>query len=469
MPQGFPEIPETITVRLGAPDEPAQNVTLPFLDYVMNVASSEIYPTWPEEAIRANIYAQISFALNRIYTRYYRSRGYDFDITNSTQFDQYFVNGRDIFENIQTIASELFNDYIRRQGSVEPLFAQYCNGTTVTCDGLSQWGSVRRAEMGDTPYDILTYYYGDDIDIVFNAPNATPNATPPPTAPLRIGSTGDYVRLLQIQLNRISDNYPSIPKISSPDGIFSFDTEAAVRRFQEVFNLTPDGVVGPATWNTVQRIYTAVKRLNSLNSEGISLSDITQQYEGALTLGDTGNAVYNLQYFLSTLAAYYPTIPAVAIDGVFGESTRDAVISAQKTFGLTPDGLVGEDTWNTISNAYQGIINQISPQFTDGNILPYPGVPLREGDESEFVRVLQEYLNFISQSIPEIPPVNPTGYFGPQTRASVIAFQNLYGIAAPVAGQVGAQTWNEIANLYSDLYIGGRLSDGQYPGAPVGE
>ena len=136
MATGLPIIPESITVHLGEPDQPAPNVTVPFLDYVMNVASSEIYPTWPEEAIRANMYAQISFALNRVYTEYYRSRGYDFDITNSTRYDQYFVNGRDIFENIQRIAGDIFNDYIRRQGSVEPLFAQYCNGTTVTCDGL---------------------------------------------------------------------------------------------------------------------------------------------------------------------------------------------------------------------------------------------------------------------------------------------------------------------------------------------
>ena len=137
MATGLPIIPETITVHLGEPDQEAPNVTVPFLDYVLNVASSEIYPTWPEEAIRANMYAQIAYALNRIYTEYYRSRGYDFDITNSTRFDQYFVNGRDVFENIQRIGGEVFNDYIRRQGTVEPLFAQYCNGTTVTCDGLS--------------------------------------------------------------------------------------------------------------------------------------------------------------------------------------------------------------------------------------------------------------------------------------------------------------------------------------------
>lgn len=138
-----------ITVHLGPPDSAAQNVTVPFQDYIKNVASSEIYPTWPENALRANIYAQISFALNRIYTEYYRSRGYDFDITNSTAIDQSFVNGREIFENIGYIVDEIYTDYIRRQGFVEPLFAQYCNGTTVTCAGLSQWGTVDLAERGD--------------------------------------------------------------------------------------------------------------------------------------------------------------------------------------------------------------------------------------------------------------------------------------------------------------------------------
>ncbi|MBR6709015.1 MAG: spore cortex-lytic protein, partial [Clostridia bacterium] len=151
MPQ-LPYIPETVTVHLGAPDTNAPNITVSFPDYIKNVASSEIYPTWPENAIRANIYAQISYALNRIYTEYYRSRGYDFDITNSTAVDQSFVNGRDIFENISQIVDEIFNQYLRRQGAVEPLFAQYCNGTTVTCPGLSQWGTVELANRGYTPY-----------------------------------------------------------------------------------------------------------------------------------------------------------------------------------------------------------------------------------------------------------------------------------------------------------------------------
>ena len=167
---GFPFIPENITVHLGPPDNPAQNVTLPFADYIKNVASSEIYPTWPESAIRANILAQISFALNRVYSEYYRSRGYDFDITNSTAYDQSFVNGRDVFENISAIVDDIFNDYIVRDGSVEPLFATYCDGDKVLCEGLSQWGSVALANSGLGPFQILENYYGNNISLVNDAP-----------------------------------------------------------------------------------------------------------------------------------------------------------------------------------------------------------------------------------------------------------------------------------------------------------
>ena len=462
---GLPYIPDTITVHLGRPEQNARNVTLPFLDYVANVASSEIYPTWPEEAIRANMYAQISFALNRVYTEYYRSRGYDFDITNSTRYDQYFVNGRDIFENIQRIAGDIFNDYIRRQGAVEPLFAQYCNGTTVTCDGLSQWGSVSLAESGFTPYRILTNYYGSDIDIIQNAPvgGVMPSA---PTEPLRFNSAGGEVRQLQIRLNRISDNYPNIPKIPYPNGIFGFETEEAVKAFQRIFNLTDDGVVGNATWYAIQRIYTAVKRLNSLNSEGLRYSEVDRQFPETLSLGDQNTGVALLQYYLDFLSAYYDSIPPLESDGIFGESTRNAVYAAQAVFGLPVDGVVGEQTWNAIVDAYYGIVRRIPVSYVEGNTIPFGGEVLRQGSESESVRVLQSYLDFIAGYFPEIPAVTPTGYFGPRTEASVRAFQEVVGL--PVSGIVNAVTWGEITDLYSDLYIGSRLNEGQYPGSPVG-
>ena len=461
-----PIIPETITVHLGAPGTPAQNVTLPFLDYITNVASSEIYPTWPENAIRANMYAQISFALNRIYTQYYRSRGYDFDITNSTTIDQSFVNGRDIFDNIREIAGEIFDSYVRRRGSIEPLFTAYCDGVEVSCDGLSQWGSVDLANRGLSPYEILTTYYGDDIDIVTDVPVAGLTAAVP-QFPLRVGNVGDDVRTVQIRLNRIAQNYPAIPKIVQTDGIFVEDTEAAVRAFQEIFNLTPDGVVGRATWYEIQAIYAGVKRLNELDSEGIRLEEVTKQFPAVLREGDSGTGVLSLQYYLSFLAAYYNTIPAVSIDGTFGPATRAAVIDLQSTFGLAPDGVVGPETWETMYRAYLGIVGTVPEEFTVSGAIPFPGVVLRQGADSPAVRVLQEYLNRISQAYPSIPSVTPTGYFGNQTEAAVRAFRAEFGL--PASGAVDAIAWTAIADLYADLVASDSLQDGQYPGFAVGE
>ncbi len=465
MNAALPYIPSTITVHLGAPNQSAQNVTLPFVEYIANVASSEIYPTWPENAIRANIYAQISFALNRIYTEYYRVRGYDFDITNNTAYDQYFVKDRDLFENITQIVNELFDSYIVRQGSVEPLFAQYCNGTTVTCPGLSQWGTVNLANEGYTPYEILQYYYGDDINIVTDTPVMDITSSLPDRL-LRLGTAGDDVRQIQIRLNRISDNYPSIPKIALPDGVFSFDTEEAVKRFQEVFSLPADGIVGKSTWYAIQFIYNAVKRLNELDSEGIRLSDVTQQYAGELSQGTTGNEVENVQFLLSYLAEFYNTIPPVAIDGIYGPATTSAVSALQRTFDLPITGTVDFDTWDVLYRTYLGLVETIPLQYVEGNVLPYPGIPLRLGSEADAVRVLQEYLRYIAGFDGRVPAPNVTGYFGTQTRDAVIAFQNLAGI--PPTGTVAAITWDAITDLYSDLYNGSRLNDGQYPGYEIG-
>ncbi|MBE6584515.1 MAG: spore cortex-lytic protein [Ruminococcaceae bacterium] len=461
-----PIIPEFITVHLGAPDSDAPNVTVPFVDYISNVASSEIYPTWPESAIRANVYAQTSFALNRIYTEYYRSRGYDFDITNSISIDQSFVEGRDVFENVQSITRELFNDYIRRRGSVEPLYAQYCDGIEVVCEGLSQWGSLELAEQGLSPYEILTYYYGDNIDIVTDAPVANISASVP-AFPLSLGSTGDDVRTLQIRLNRISDNFSAIPKISAPFGVFSYDTEEAVKDFQRAFNLSADGIVGSSTWYTIQKIYNSVKRLNDLDSEGISLEEITKQFPEVLREGDRNLGVTSLQYYLDYLSAFYGAIPPTSIDGVFGADTASSVRAAQTVFGLEPDGVVGESTWNAIYDAYLGIVSTIPLQYVEGNTVPFPGVFLRVGVESDEVRLLQEYLNYISNFYSEIPSVSPTGYFGSRTNEAVIAFQNLYGL--PATGIVGPVVWNKITTLYSDLYNGNRLGDDQFPGFNVGQ
>ena len=253
----LPTIPETIVVHLGSQDEEAPNIEVGFIDYIANVASHELYPTWPESALIANVIAQITFALNRVYTEYYRSRGYNFDITATPQMDQAYDQGGSVYENLEKIAEEYFNSYIRREGSVAPLFAAYCDGVNTLCQGLSQTGSVELANQGFTPLEILRYYYGEDLEFVPNVSISTPQDTAPDTL-LRLGSSGNSVYILQRRLNRISANYPSIPKIYPEDGIFGVETENAVREFQKVFGLTVDGIVGDATWFEVREKFNAV-------------------------------------------------------------------------------------------------------------------------------------------------------------------------------------------------------------------
>ena len=354
-PTVIPFVPQQITVHLGSPSSNAPNVTVSFADYVKNVASSEIYPTWDISALRANILAITSFALNRVYTEFYPSRGYDFDITNNTAFDQAFVNGRSYFSTISRLVDELFNDYLRRPGFVEPLAAKFCNGTTVTCEGLSQWGSQNLANQGLSDVQILRSYYGN-VEIVNNAP-IRGNTNSYPGTPLRRGSTGSYVVIIQTELNRIAQNYPAIPKIPTVDGIFGSRTEASVRAFQQIFGLEDDGIVGKATWYELVRIYVAVNRLAELRSQGQQFYSINWEYPNGLTVGSRGDKVRHLQYMLAVLAAYINEIPTIAVDGIYGSETENAVLAAQRWFGLPQTGVVDAATWDEIYDQFSGIEN----------------------------------------------------------------------------------------------------------------
>ena len=371
-----PYIPDFITVHLGAPDEPAENVIVSFPDYIKNVASSEIYPTWSEDAIYANIYAQISYALNRVYTEYYRSRGYDFNITSSTAYDQKFIKGRNIFENIDRIVDSIFTSYIRRQGFVEPLAAKYCNGTTVTCEGLSQWGSEELAQQGYSYIDILKYYYGDNIEIVTNAPIAGIVSLYPGRA-YKLGDTGGSVTLIQQFLNEISGDYPLIPKIDPVDGVFGEDTENAVTVFQEIFNLTPDGIVGEATWNKMVLLYVAIRNLSELVSEGQMYVGTDLQFPESVSVGSTGPRVSSLQYFLLIISKFDQRVPSVPVTGEFGQLTFNAIKQFQSAYNLPVTGVVDEVTWNVIYDTYTAIINVVlrngSFQREGVNETQYPG------------------------------------------------------------------------------------------------
>ncbi len=362
----IPYIPQRITVHLGTPNSDAENVTVNFIDYVKNVASSEIYPTWDEDALKANILAITSFALNRVYTEFYRSRGYPYDITNSTAYDQYFVNGRSYFTSISRIVDTFFNDYLRRPGFVEPLAAKFCNGTTVTCEGLSQWGSQNLAKQGYSYTEILRSYYGS-VEIVNNAPIQNITASYPGTL-LRRGTAGPAVVTTQVMVNRISQNFPAIPKISSVDGIFGAQTEAAIRKFQEVFNLDSDGIVGRATWYALVRYYIAVTNMAELRSQGQKFYNNSWATTNPIDQGDRGIKVEHLQYMLAVLSQYIPEIPDVKVDGIFGPATRNAVIAAQRRFGLPMTGVVDYDTWDEIYDQFSGIEN-IS--WRDPTTFPY--------------------------------------------------------------------------------------------------
>lgn len=444
-----PVIPENITVHLGSPDSNAENVTVPYVDYIKNVASSEIYPTWPENSLRANIYAINTFALNRIYTEWYRSRGYDFDITNNTQFDQAFVPGREIFQNINDIVDDIFDEYVVRQGNIQPLFTQFCNGTTSNCNGLSQWGTVSLAEEGLTPYEILQNYYGNNISILTDTPVEAVGESYPGT-PLRLGDVYNEVKIIQTELNRISRNYPAIPKIRFENGSFGTDTEAAVRKFQEIFNLPVTGVVDKATWYRIKRYYNGVKQLAELISEGVTLEEATLPYQQiGLFPGMSGNEVRAVQYFLDVIAYFNDALSLIPITGVFDESTVQAVENFQRFYGLPVTGTVERPTWEVIRKIYIDTAASLPEGYEGERARIYPGYVLSEGMRSEDIRALQTYLTFISGTIPEIPSVPETGFYGPQTRDAVYTFQRLFNL--PISGSVGQTTWAAIASEYNAL------------------
>ncbi len=460
-----PIIPETIVVHLGSPSSDAMNVTESFPDYIKNVASSEIFPTWPDEAIKANVLAQISVALNRVYTEYYRSLGKDFDITSSPAYDQTYVYQRDIYDNISRIVDEVFDEYIRREGFVEPLFAQFCDGVEVKCDGLEQWGTVPLAEEGFDYFSILKNFYGNNIELVTDVPVQNVDGSAPPVS-IVLGDTGSEVELIQRKLNRISANFPGIPKIYPVDGFFGESTLEAVKKFQEVFGLTPDGIVGRATWYKIQFIYNGVKKLFELNSEGLRLQDINTSFGDSLKEGDSGEGVLALQYYLSYISLFVPTVSSVAYDGDFGPGTSQAVRSFQKTYGLAETGIVDRLTWDNIENVYYGLLREVDYSFREGEILPFPGRVLRLGIEGDDVRALQEYLNFISNTYTDIPKVTIDGSFGPGTARAVQAFMRRLGFPDDNE-RVTAQIWNAIANVYDDLYGGYIVNEGQYPGYEI--
>lgn len=429
-------IPKQITVHLGAPTASATNVTVGFQDYIANVASSEVYPTWPEEALRANILAQISLALNRIWTEWYPSRGYAFNITGSPSYDQAYVSGRTVFAVMEKLTAELFNTYVRRSGDQEPYFTEYCDGKLVTCPGMKQWGTVDRANEGKNALQILRYYYGDRVQLattnnIASIPSSWPGVT------LKRGSTGTSVSILQRQLSRIAKDYPAFGK-PEVTGTFDATTEQAVKNFQKQFSLTADGLVGKATWYKISFIYVSVKDLAELTSEGETATgtESSGSWPGVvLRRGSKGSDVEQVQFWLSELAQFNSALPDLTVDGSFGAATEKAVKIFQQEQGLTADGVVGQATWDALYAAWLDMQSDLGGTA-------WPGVVLRRGDTGMEVRLVQYWLRLASDNYSALSAVNVDGNFGAATEKAVTGFQSLFGLTAD--GLVGRTTWNKL-------------------------
>lgn len=440
----YPVVPNKITIHLGAPDAAAKNITVPFMDYISNVASSEIYPTWPRNALIANIYAIITFAMNRIYNEWYRSKGYNFDITSSPSYDQTYIENRATYENIDIIVEEIFNNYVVKKGQIQPLFTKYCDGRKTTCNGLSQWGTVTLANQGKTPLQILKYYYGNDVEIKYDAP-VKDIEEGYPGYEIKLGSAGNPVLAIQRDLRRIRQNYPAIPNITNTLGIYDKETEDAVKKFQEIFNLPVTGIVNKGTWYKIKYVYNSVKKLSDLYSEGITESEATFLYTDELKYGDTGIEVEYVHYFLDALAFLDKDIPRLQLNSVYNDNTITMVKAFQQKYNLPVTGNFKYSDWLVLQRAYDNILKSFPKEYQDYVDELYPDYFLVLGMSGEDVKRLQQFLLKICKYDKSIPGVRVNGIFDDLTNRSIKKLQKDYGFE--INGIVGPLLWKKIVEL----------------------
>ncbi|MBR3523475.1 MAG: peptidoglycan-binding protein [Bacilli bacterium] len=440
----YPVVPNNITIHLGAPDKYARDITVPFTDYIANVASSEIYPTWPRNALIANIYTIISFAMNRIYNEWYRSKGYNFDITSLPAYDQTYTENGSTYENISNIVGEIFNNYVVKGDQVQPYFTSYCDGRVTTCDGLSQWGTVTLANQGKSPLDILKYYYGNDIKIKYDAPvGDTKEGFPGDNVGL--GYAGNPVLAIQRDLKRIRKNYPAIPNITSTLGIYDEETENAVKKFQEIFDLPITGIVDKATWYKIKYVYNSVLKLADLYSEGLKEKDISFRYADELKYGDTGIEVEYIHYFLDALAFLDPDIPRLPTNSIYTNNTESMVKAFQQKYKLPVTGIFTYSDWTVLKNAYRNILKSFPKEYQNFIDDLYPDYFLTRGMSGVDVKRFQKYLLAICRYDKSIPGVRVNGNFDELTEKSVMKLQQDYGF--DINGIVGPLLWRKVVEL----------------------
>lgn len=477
-PRILPEvvIPNFITVHLGRPENPAANVRVPFLDYIKNVASHEIFDTWPEQTIVANVYCIVSLTLNRIFTEFYRKRGRNFDITNHTSIDQKYVHHGTIGSRISAVVDRIFNNYLAVVGHKEPFLALYNDGVVANIPGrLSQWGSFFDArDRGMNAWQIIRRYFSQNLELrqcdVFSGPLESW-----PGANLAMGSRGEHVRTMQRYLNRILGRYTNVI-INPVDGIFGQSTRNSVILFQQIYNLPQTGIIDRATWYQIGRLYAIEKALWEMNSEGIRIGIGTTPPTTIIREGSTGALVTELQFLLDFIGMYYNEIPFVAETSRFDRLTTTAVREFQRLFGLTTDGVVGPLTWRRLYEVFWGIVENApvpppAPPPTNPPGMPiYPGYVLRLGARGENVRLVQRAINRLSTAIPGLWRIPEDGVFGETTRDAIFTFQRIFGLS--IDGSVGPITWDRLMREYYDLQPGGQPPTPQpeippYPGTLI--
>ena len=300
------------------------------------------------------------------------------------------------------------------------------------------------AKQGLTPYEILQRYFGDNINIVFNAPvgDGTPSY---PGRPLTRGSVGEDVRTIQQQLERIRRNYPAIPRITEISNVFDQETEDAVRAFQRIFNLEEDGIVGKATWYKIKQIYNGVKQLSELSSEGLTIPEVQRRYAEELRLGDSGIDVRTVRFYLAFLGYFLPELPMISLSDDFDQELLDAVYTFQRVYGLPVDGVVDRETWNALQTAYQKVLAELPEDYRQFAGEVYPGRFLVRGDRGEQVALMQERLNQISREDETLPSLVVDGIFGPATQQAVLTLQRQLGFDP--TGAVGPVLWAQIITL----------------------
>ena len=439
----YPVVPNNITVHLGKPNEASRNITISFTDYIKNVASNELYPTWPKNALKANIYAIISFTMNRLYNEWYPSKGYNFDITSSSAYDQSFIENTIVYSNIIDIVDEIFDEYVVKKPQIQPYFTTYCDGRKTTCNGLSQWGTVTLANQNKTPIEILKYYYGNDIDI--KTASTSSSITTYPGYEIGLGSTGNPVLAIERDLKRIRQNYPAIPTINDTLGIYTEELVTAVKKFQEIFNLPQTGIVDKATWYKIKYIYTSVKKLSDLYSEGLSLDEATFLYTDELKYGDTGIEVEFLNYYLDALSFLDSDIPRLPLDKVYNDNTVTIVKSFQEKYNLPVTGIFTYSDWQVLKNAYDKILKTYPLEYMDYVSNLYPNYFLTRGMQGDDVKKFQMFLYKICKYDKSIPGVRVNGIFDELTENSVKKIQQDAGL--DINGIVGPFTWERALEL----------------------